>query len=467
MDEELNQKMQHLKVSEARYTGLRNQGLTCCLNSVLQALYMTAEFRDAVKKEESSTDLMFQLKELFQNLSKNKKSISTIGITQSLLTVNQQQDAVECFLKIINEVDSDALMVFQGTMTKTFQCLKQDHAEFHEETFVFIPLPIDAEKMDNYNVTNGFKAYFKPTLLKKEDWLYCDHCKDKSYNQTVYKMQKNPTVLILHLKRFIYDSTQMAYMKNSCQIDIPSSLKTETYEYNLYCVINHKGGCRNGHYTALIKPPDKDDWYCFNDEHVEKVPGKKLKSSQTAYILMYHKGKELAGSASLQAPMASQIGSHKEKTVKNKTFRTQPSRKQKGNPSVYKGSRSNYGSTSPTLVQMKATTGPLQKPQQVNLQKENKFEEQAGSASMQCTRPSQDMTTKNELLSPSDVQVKSELRSKQKGKLSQCMNEPKNVFLCNYTSKTSCSGNVSKKTYPTGAEKRKKEETGGIQLIHL
>uniref|UniRef100_A0A3P9NCY2 USP domain-containing protein n=1 Tax=Poecilia reticulata TaxID=8081 RepID=A0A3P9NCY2_POERE len=42
-------KVINLSIGKPRYHGLKNQGATCYLNSVLQVLYMTKDFREAVK----------------------------------------------------------------------------------------------------------------------------------------------------------------------------------------------------------------------------------------------------------------------------------------------------------------------------------------------------------------------------------------------------------------------------------
>lgn len=58
------------------YRGLVNQAMTCYLNSLLQALYMTPEFRNALYKWkfdfnaniDGSKSIPFQLQKLFLNL---------------------------------------------------------------------------------------------------------------------------------------------------------------------------------------------------------------------------------------------------------------------------------------------------------------------------------------------------------------------------------------------------------------
>lgn len=58
------------------YVGLVNQAMTCYLNSLLQALFMTPEFRNALYKWEfdgtnEAKSIPFQLQKLFLNLQVN------------------------------------------------------------------------------------------------------------------------------------------------------------------------------------------------------------------------------------------------------------------------------------------------------------------------------------------------------------------------------------------------------------
>lgn len=78
------------------YVGLSNQGATCYLNSLLQTLYMTPEFRSAIfswrydktKNYEEHLCIPLQLQRLFGMLSLAKESLNddwvdTIALTKS------------------------------------------------------------------------------------------------------------------------------------------------------------------------------------------------------------------------------------------------------------------------------------------------------------------------------------------------------------------------------------------------
>lgn len=71
------------------YVGLVNQAMTCYLNSLLQALYMTPEFRNALYNWEfdgvnESKSIPYQLQKLFLNLqTSSKTAVETTDLTTS------------------------------------------------------------------------------------------------------------------------------------------------------------------------------------------------------------------------------------------------------------------------------------------------------------------------------------------------------------------------------------------------
>lgn len=78
-----------LTVEHSSYVGLVNQAMTCYLNSLLQALYMTPEFRNALYNWEfdganETRSIPYQLQKLFLNLQTSSKSaVETTDLTTS------------------------------------------------------------------------------------------------------------------------------------------------------------------------------------------------------------------------------------------------------------------------------------------------------------------------------------------------------------------------------------------------
>ncbi|XP_063042679.1 uncharacterized protein LOC134437145 isoform X2 [Engraulis encrasicolus] len=280
--------------SKVGQNGLKHQGETC-LNSVLQILFTTEEFREAVERlqgSSNSNEVLYQLHQLFEILKGEHKSISEITKCLEIKNVCDQQNAVEWIENILKEVTSDASQVFEGTLRKSRRCLKKDHGEWHEDiNFFSIPLTIDARNYSVFNVVDGLKAFFQTTRFDEDERLYCEHCDEKTDTEISLNVQKYPNILILHLKRFHLDSMKMVYQKNSSPLDIPFMLTYfEDCTYDLYGVINHSGEYGAGHYDAYIKSAENNHWYCFDDSQVTKITDKDfLERSRTAYLIVYRK----------------------------------------------------------------------------------------------------------------------------------------------------------------------------------
>ncbi|XP_051754358.1 GTPase IMAP family member 9 isoform X8 [Ctenopharyngodon idella] len=126
--------------------------------------------------------------------------------------------------------------------------------------------------------------------------MYCERCDSKTETETWSEIHEYPTVLALHLKRFDFDYIQMRYEKNECRLDVPLSLPKEDNRprYDLYAVINHKGGYSGGHYNTIIRSYENEIWYRFDDCSVTQTSEASLENSSLPYMLMYRKSAALS-----------------------------------------------------------------------------------------------------------------------------------------------------------------------------
>ncbi|XP_051982733.1 ubiquitin carboxyl-terminal hydrolase 47 [Xyrauchen texanus] len=289
--------------TEVQFNGLKNQGATCYLNAVLQCLFMTQEFRHEVESYEpdpaedcGEDNLLLQLQKLFRQLSENVATSEGITRCLGIRNVYEQQDAVEYYRKLLKTVGTPASKVFEGKMSNITKCCICGNENKETNPFISVLLSIDVGNNEKYNVEKGLEIFFKHSKLEEDDWMYCDECDQKTETHTWSEIDEYPTVLTLHLKRFDFDYMQMRYMKNECSLDVPPSLHIKDYKYNLYAVINHRGGYSGGHYDALIRPYQNQKWYCFDDSTVTEMSKSSLQDSRLPYMLMYRKeetGKEL------------------------------------------------------------------------------------------------------------------------------------------------------------------------------
>ncbi|XP_060770088.1 plectin-like isoform X2 [Neoarius graeffei] len=281
-----------------RYNGLKNQGATGYLNSVLQCLYMTEDFRrevenfrrDPLNPDEESADLMQELQKLFKRL---KEVVGTTeGITRCLhiSSVREQQNAVEYYQKILQAIGPEVSKIFKGEMSNKTRCACT-HIFQEKCSFFTIPLSIEAAPTEWFSVNKGLENFFKEVKFDEDNLVYCDHCDQKAEAETWTEIEEVPNILTLYLKRFHFDYYQMKLVKNHCPIVIPMQLLLKKYKYELYAVINHIGEQTGGHYNAVIRSFDDNEWYCFDDSFVQKVSEEAFHRfiPPLVYLLMYRK----------------------------------------------------------------------------------------------------------------------------------------------------------------------------------
>ncbi|XP_038126234.1 ubiquitin carboxyl-terminal hydrolase 26-like [Cyprinodon tularosa] len=317
---------------EATYYGLINQGATCYLNSILQVLFRTKEFKEAVNRSEEVKDHYIDrhLKDLFKNLQDKKtnarKIIEALGIKREY----EQQDAAEYFEKILRLTSDDAAKTFRGQLSHRTTCCKCHNVNDSFGHFWHLPLEL-LNSRGIYSVENGINDFFKPTVFNGENQMYCDNCDEKVDAHRQYVITHHPDVLLLLLKRFDFSYQYMSYVKINCSVEFPYQIKIpEKQIYELYSVVEHVGDLRSGHYWATIKSQEEENlWYTFNDTNVSQIvpnkcPGNdNIAKSSSAYLLFYRKkGTEEKVENSVFQPPGMETNINKHERVKSNATRS-------------------------------------------------------------------------------------------------------------------------------------------------
>ncbi|XP_011485870.1 ubiquitin carboxyl-terminal hydrolase 47 isoform X2 [Oryzias latipes] len=288
------EKLENLSISD--YQGLDSPGLTCYLNCVLQVLFWTEEFREAVKRcsGNNSTSIDPLLKELFENLEKKRPQTHKITKILGIRDVYEQRDAAEYFEKILCHTSPEASKIFKGELNHKTTCHGCKNSSDSKSFFWILPLAVKDYNHKTYNV-QGLEGFFKVQKVSGENQLYCNSCNQKQDADLECEVTQSPEALTLLLKRFTFDSKHKCYVKLQCTADVAQTVDIANCRYDLYAVVDHFGDLTGGHYTADIKSFETGSWYCFNDRSVKNVDskyfinGENTLRSHTAYLLMYMK----------------------------------------------------------------------------------------------------------------------------------------------------------------------------------
>ncbi|KAM9426431.1 uncharacterized protein KZ484_019240 isoform 2-T2 [Pholidichthys leucotaenia] len=302
------------------YYGLENQGATCYLNSVLQVLFMTKDFREAVLKyvdEKPASDFDHSLANLFKKLQEDTAETRKITRLLGISNVYEQRDAAEYLERVLTLTNPDISKTFHGCLVNKITCTKGHIETDRDAAFWHLPLPLMDSSERVYSVVDGIDKFFRGSDLSGKNQMYCDQCDDKVDAKIKDVMKLHPDVLILLLKRFEFSYSYMSYVKINQDVDVPYILQipesdgVESQTYELYAVVDHVGDLRSGHYTTTIKSPDEDNWYKFDDTRItlyksqssldteisrgrasntsQRHGSRQFSRSRSAYLLFYRK----------------------------------------------------------------------------------------------------------------------------------------------------------------------------------
>ncbi|XP_049864801.1 ubiquitin carboxyl-terminal hydrolase 47 isoform X4 [Schistocerca gregaria] len=241
-----------IKHDTVEYVGLVNQAMTCYLNSLLQALYMTPEFRNALYKweyddseKDEAKSIPYQLQKLFLNLQTSKKSaVETTELTRSFgwdSSDSWQQhdiqelcrvmfDALEQKFKNTDQADLISRL-YEGKMIDYVKCLECGTEKSREDTFLDIPLPVRpfGTAVAYSSVEEALRAFVQHETLDGNNQYFCEKCDKKCDAHKGLKFSKFPYLLTLHLKRFDFDYTALHRIKLNDKVTFPEVLNLNSF----------------------------------------------------------------------------------------------------------------------------------------------------------------------------------------------------------------------------------------------
>ncbi|KAG2310103.1 hypothetical protein Bca52824_021660 [Brassica carinata] len=311
-------------VRKTGFVGLKNQGATCYMNSLLQTLYHIPYFRKAVyhmpttENDAPTASIPLALQSLFYKLQYNDTSVATKELTKSFgwdTYDSFMQHDVQELNRVLCEKLEDKMKgtVVEGTIQQLFEghhmnyieCINVDYKSTRKESFYDLQLDVKGCK----DVYASFDKYVEVERLEGDNKYHAEGHGLQDAKKGVLFIDF-PPVLQLQLKRFEYDFMRDSMVKINDRYEFPLELDLDREDgkylspdadrsvrnlYTLHSVLVHSGGVHGGHYYAFIRPTLSDQWYKFDDERVTKEDLKRALEEQyggeeeysNAYMLVY------------------------------------------------------------------------------------------------------------------------------------------------------------------------------------
>ncbi|KAG8013265.1 Ubiquitin carboxyl-terminal hydrolase 40 [Nibea albiflora] len=294
--------------------GIKNQGGTCYLNSLLQTLLFTPEFREELfslgpeelgcleDKEKPGAKVRvipLELQRLFASLLLvDQQSASTANLTDSF-GWNSSEGTNQHDVQELNRILFSALehslvdtsgssfihRLYHGTIVNSIVCKECGNVSQRQEDFLDLTVCVCGMS----SLEDALWSMFVDEELFEGNNLYrCAQCDRLVTAAKSAKLKKLPPFMTMSLLRFSFDFAKCERYKETGRYSFPFTINLQPfceqtdgedsdYSYELFSVIIHKGGCYGGHYHVYIRDIDQLGQWEPPEEECKPKTQKKVK----------------------------------------------------------------------------------------------------------------------------------------------------------------------------------------------
>ena len=278
--------------------GLKNGGVICWLNSLLQALISSETFRKSIKESSDESVTIQQLRTFIQLFEdKEDISLSSTLILKALVSdlakrkhkIDMgfgQQSSSEGLVLILDVISNTTHHCFDHIYEDSIECIQTGDTVSKIRSTNNIFYIFDEETLLEKGLRNFLLSHstdldsgFIPDDYKKE------HQPDYTYRRH-YTLRRMPNVVVIALNRYMTNGKQSK--ERNPEIKLPDTftmphVRKGEIVYKKIAEIDHIGrSTLGGHYVARAKRDDNS--YLFNDEHVQLH---RLETCPTTYLTFY------------------------------------------------------------------------------------------------------------------------------------------------------------------------------------
>lgn len=265
----------------SNYHGIPNLGNTCYINATIQMLYRIPGFRMAVENDISGDERAEAVKTIFKIIQKGEGAVKLGELVRAVDALvlgikGRQEDPSEFILEKIDPLTEKYGM---GSLIS----LPVNIPVIGRKSFSMRELLEHGGNVDIGKITEKVIEKYPNRVLSCEDInrLAVEFNAEESWkmNSKLNITQRDGQMLV-YLNRTNFSNT--TGIKNDTSVDFDVFYSG----FALKGVVVHCGKCslNSGHYVFFLR--EKDGWYLFNDNSVDKVSHQQVKDG-----LIYSKGR--------------------------------------------------------------------------------------------------------------------------------------------------------------------------------